>query len=159
VPVHGPLVVGREAAADLSLNDPRISRRHARVTPLGAELMVEDLGSANGTFVNGAPIHGRAQVRAGDELLLGTTVIAVRSSAQVHAQPSAVRAVPPALATPPRQPTYVAPVAIQPAQREPIGPSDLTRLLDVRTRAQARLAPVAMLVVVALALVLYFGTR
>ena len=49
--------IGREGC-DITLADPDVSRRHARVTPRGDTVVVEDLGSTNGTFVNGERIAG-----------------------------------------------------------------------------------------------------
>lgn len=159
VPVQGSLLIGREADVDVHLNDPRVSRRHARITPSGGEVSVEDLGSANGTFVNHEQLHGPALLAPGGELVIGTSVLALRTSEQVAARPSAVRAVPPALAAPPREPTYVSPASASAPPAPAPGPPELARLLDVRVRAQARLAPLAMLLVVAIALVLYFALR
>lgn len=156
LPVDRPLLLGREETADVHLDDPRVSRRHARLTPSGDGASIEDLGSANGTFVNHAQVHASAPVSPGDELLLGTSVLTLRTSQQVQAQPSAVRAVPPSLRVSQRKPDYVQAAAGQLPLR-PTGPPQLTRLLDVRVRAQARLAPVAMLALIAVALVIYFG--
>src|SRR5262245_37801546 len=52
--IDGPeLVIGRAGNATVRLNDDGISRRHCRVLSLGAQIVIEDLGSANGTLVNG----------------------------------------------------------------------------------------------------------
>ena len=69
--------------------------------------MVEDLESTNGTFVNHDEVHSPVELAPGDELLVGVTVMQLRSPEQVRAQASAVRAVPPGLATPERRPAYV----------------------------------------------------
>src|SRR5437764_5025453 len=158
VPLEGSLLIGREDTCDIHLNDPRASREHARITVSGSEAKIEDLGSSNGTFVNHAEVHAPVALAAGDELLIGTSVLALRTSQEVRDQPSAVRAVPPALVAPERQPDYVQPVAAPPPAPA-AGPPELTRLLDTRVSAQARLAPVAMLALVALALVIYFAAR
>ena len=155
VPLRGPVVIGREPGTDIRLNDSRVSRHHVRISPAEHGATVEDLRSSNGTFVNHAQVHGSVTVGPGDELLLGTSVLEVRSSDQIRSQPSAVRQIPPALATPQRAPTYVHTAEAAPAS----GPPELTRLLDVRVRAQARLAPLALLGLVALGLILYFGLR
>ena len=57
--------------------------------------MVEDLESTNGTFVNHDEVHSPVALAPGDELLVGVTVMQLRSPEQVRAQASAVRAVPP----------------------------------------------------------------
>ncbi|HTP51370.1 MAG TPA: ATP-binding protein [Anaeromyxobacteraceae bacterium] len=67
------VVIGRAGGtADVCLGDPGVSRRHARVIREGGELVVEDLGSTNGTFLNGAEI-GRAVLSRGDRLQVGTS--------------------------------------------------------------------------------------
>jgi FHA domain len=77
-PVDGELILGREAgSADLVLDDPGVSRRHARVLPENGGVIVEDLGSSNGTYVNGQRITGPVELGAGDEVQLGATVLGV----------------------------------------------------------------------------------
>jgi hypothetical protein len=77
-PVHGELILGREqGSADLVLDDPGVSRRHARVLPENGGVIVEDLGSSNGTYVNGERITGPVELGAGDEVQLGATVLGV----------------------------------------------------------------------------------
>ena len=67
VPLQGSLVVGRAEEAGLRVGSANVSRQHARLTPAGDEVLVEDLGSANGTWLNGKRIT-RANARHGDEL-------------------------------------------------------------------------------------------
>lgn len=65
-------VVGRGRTADLQIEDESVSRRHARLTAYeDGTAAIEDLGSQNGTFVNGAPIAGSARLRIGDHIGLG----------------------------------------------------------------------------------------
>ncbi len=78
--VDAELLIGREAPTDEGKlgNDPQISRRHARVTRGGdGELTVEDLRSANGTYVNGERIDAPRTLATGDELRMGQTVLQV----------------------------------------------------------------------------------
>ncbi len=78
-PLDGELVIGREpGSADLVLADPGISRRHAAVRALGGAVTVEDLGSSNGTFVNGKSISGEVELAQGDEVQVGGTVLSLR---------------------------------------------------------------------------------
>ena len=61
------LEIGRSAAVGISLPEVMsISRKHARLRYIGPVVTVEDLGSTNGTYVNGQPIHGRTVLRSGD---------------------------------------------------------------------------------------------
>src|SRR4051812_33457222 len=97
---------------DVVLDDPRVSRRHARITLSDGGIVVEDLDSRNGTFVNREQIHAPVAATPGDDLLLGTTVLQLRTPRP--SSPPAPRAsgpVPPALAAPQRAPTYVPPPA------------------------------------------------
>ncbi|MEA2478589.1 MAG: hypothetical protein QOJ07_511 [Thermoleophilaceae bacterium] len=90
--LSGPLDIGRDPGIQLPLpEDGQVSRRHARVTPQNGGVVVEDLGSTNGTFVNDQPIHSPRQLSPGDRLRIGLTVLELRSPAQVQARPSAVQ--------------------------------------------------------------------
>jgi len=68
VALDEPLRLGRDADCELRLNVPLASRRHARVSWDGRRAWVEDLGSRNGTFVNGEQLAGPRALRDGDEL-------------------------------------------------------------------------------------------
>ena len=108
VAVTGAVTIGRGRDADLVLADELVSRRHAQVTPEGPGAVVEDLGSRNGTFVNGEGIHGPVRLQPGDQLQLGVSLVVLRSASQIADRPSAVHPVPPPLAVPPRAPDYLA---------------------------------------------------
>ena len=79
--VHGGLVIGRGADADLSVNDASMSRRHARVYAQGGDWFVEDLGARNGTTLNGQRITGAMRLGHGDVLRLGDTSLVVDAPA------------------------------------------------------------------------------
>ncbi len=65
-------VAGRDDECDLVLRDAKVSRRHAAFTTLpDGRTRVQDLGSSNGTFVNGARVEGVAPIGYGDELQIG----------------------------------------------------------------------------------------
>jgi pSer/pThr/pTyr-binding forkhead associated (FHA) protein len=81
-PVEGELLLGREAA-DITVEDPELSRRHAIVRPVDGGLEVTDEGSANGTFVNGNRIHEPTRLADGDRLKVGRSILA----AEVPAPP------------------------------------------------------------------------
>ena len=65
-------VIGRAEGCDLPLNLPMISSHHARVYRAGDSILIEDLDSANGTFLNGRRIEGSAIIRPGDLVSLGS---------------------------------------------------------------------------------------
>jgi pSer/pThr/pTyr-binding forkhead associated (FHA) protein len=77
VRVIGELVIGRENA-DLTIDDAEVSRRHVAVRLQGGQLEVQDLGSANGTFVNGSRIEGPVKVGGGAKIRVGRTEFEVR---------------------------------------------------------------------------------
>lgn len=64
------LTLGRDPACDVFLNDVTVSRRHAIVRLEGGQVSVEDAGSLNGTYVNGAVVE-KALLRSGDTLQVG----------------------------------------------------------------------------------------
>jgi pSer/pThr/pTyr-binding forkhead associated (FHA) protein len=66
------VTIGRALDADLRLPDGLTSRRHAEITIVDGHVVIEDLESANGTFVNGCRVR-RAQLRLGDRVLIGVT--------------------------------------------------------------------------------------
>ena len=76
VTVTGPLLVGRTVDG-LVLADERCSRTHCVLRPEPDGLVVEDLGSTNGTYVNGARIAGPTTTGPGDEIVVGSTRIVV----------------------------------------------------------------------------------
>ena len=102
------MTVGRAGDADLVLADELVSRHHAQLTPSGSGAVVEDLGSRNGTFVNGEAVHGPTHLIPGDQLQVGVTLVELRSPIQIAERPSAVHRVPPPLAVPSRTPDYLA---------------------------------------------------
>lgn len=71
VPLDGPLVIGRGPDADVRIGDEFVSARHALVAPTRDGALVEDLGSTNGTLLNGRPLSGQAALSAGDVIGLG----------------------------------------------------------------------------------------
>ena len=86
-------VAGRGPGVDVVIDDPSISRRHARFAPVDGALQVEDLGSQNGTYVAGAKVE-RARVEQGQQLRLGDLPFAVErgaGSSTAYVGPAALR--------------------------------------------------------------------
>ena len=75
-----PVVIGRLPECDIALPDPNVSRRHSEVRRRGNEFVVLDLGSTNGTKVNGTWVTGERRLNEGDEIHLGATVIRFEKS-------------------------------------------------------------------------------
>jgi hypothetical protein len=74
VPVEGSLSLGRDLSNQLVLSDPQVSGHHAVVEARGAGVVVRDLASTNGTFVDDAPVSGSAPLCHGEVLRLGDSV-------------------------------------------------------------------------------------
>jgi len=74
------VVVGRDpASSSIVVDDSGISRRHAQIRCQGSQYYVSDLGSANGTLVNGRRIYGEEGLRDGDEIRLGSSSLIFRT--------------------------------------------------------------------------------
>jgi pSer/pThr/pTyr-binding forkhead associated (FHA) protein len=92
IPLDSVVDIGREPSLPLHLDeDTQVSRRHARVSVQGGQVLVEDLGSTNGTYVNDQPISAPRTLNPGDKVRIGLTVLELRTRQQVAARPSAVQ--------------------------------------------------------------------
>ena len=113
-PLEGDqLIIGRDSSNGVAINDAEISRKHSRLSFQGGKYVLEDLGSTNGTFVNGQRLAGPVVLKPGDVVSLGeqivlmydainldpgATVAVSRKALRVeppHAQPSAPAYAPP----------------------------------------------------------------
>ena len=72
------LIIGRDAACDIPFGDNSVSRQHARVFMTNGTVYLEDLGSQNGTCVNGSRIEMASVLRSGDQISLGDVVFALK---------------------------------------------------------------------------------
>jgi pSer/pThr/pTyr-binding forkhead associated (FHA) protein len=78
--LDGGGVIGRANGCDIHLDDPFVSRRHARLISSEIGTAIEDLGSSNGVFVNGRRSPGTTPLHPGDVVQLGGTIWLVRLS-------------------------------------------------------------------------------
>jgi hypothetical protein len=109
--------IGRDLGNDIVIDDPEISRRHACITCGPSGYSIEDLGSTNGTFVNGIHITGLQALRDGDIIGLGQVVLAFEETMEVGGDTvtSAPPAPPPVdRRAPPSRPAYSPPPAAAP---------------------------------------------
>ncbi|HVE45945.1 MAG TPA: DUF3662 and FHA domain-containing protein [Acidimicrobiales bacterium] len=74
-----PVTIGRLSDCDVPVNDESVSRRHAEVRRQGSDIVVVDLGSTNGTKVNGAGVRER-RLADGDEITVGSTRLRFEAS-------------------------------------------------------------------------------
>jgi S1-C subfamily serine protease len=135
--VAGALVIGRDSDCDLALRDDKASRHHAQITRSGDTLTLEDLGSTNGTYLNGTRIAAPAVLAAGDRITIGDTHLQLQAAPAPATQPAPLAGTPP----PPR-PSVIERIALRRSIR--------------RSRVVAAIAGAGA--VVALAIVLLFVT-
>ena len=88
---NGPHLIGRDPAATIAIDHTSVSRRHAQLTVRDTVATIEDLGSRNGTFVNGQRIASATTLRDGDVVALGPVSIVIErmpsgGSTETHPQ-------------------------------------------------------------------------
>jgi pSer/pThr/pTyr-binding forkhead associated (FHA) protein len=85
--VDKEIVIGRSSELDMVLVEDMVSRKHAKITVASGKVTIQDLGSTNGTFVNGEKIK-QARLKEGDRILIGTSILKL-----VASDPSVVRTI------------------------------------------------------------------
>ncbi|MBK8020258.1 MAG: FHA domain-containing protein [Chloroflexi bacterium] len=111
------VTLGRDITNDIVINDPEVSRHHMRLTRGASGFSLEDLGSTNGTFVNGQRLSGARPLRPGDMIGLGETVTLTY---EMVSAPRPMEDAPGALTSPSARPPastaqpYIAPQPAQP---------------------------------------------
>jgi pSer/pThr/pTyr-binding forkhead associated (FHA) protein len=91
LPIGKEIIVGRSSDLEMVLVEDMVSRKHARIFWDNDQIEIEDLGSTNGTFVNGEKIK-RATLKEGDRVLIGTSILKVIASERpVSAAPNIER--------------------------------------------------------------------
>lgn len=86
VPLLATTTIGRSQECNLQIDEPGLSRQHARVIPIGEGVQLEDLGSTNGTYINGKRVV-RGVAKVGDEI--GFDTVRFRLTASNQAEPAA----------------------------------------------------------------------
>ena len=115
------LVIGRDSSSAIAINDAEISRKHARLNFQGGKYVIEDLGSTNGTFVNGQRLVSAVVLKSGDVISLGEQIVlmyealaadageTVMSARKGAPRPAPAVAAAPASMPPPSPQQYYAP--------------------------------------------------
>jgi FHA domain len=154
------LVLGRDEAADVVVDDPEISRRHAAMRPAGDTVEVEDLGSLNGTWVNGARIETRVLLTPGDVVQLGTSQLELAPVPASATETVAARGPAPGSPAPAPAPAPSAAAAPAGPAMPAFTPHPSPAAGGIATR---RLTPTvlafAVVIATAIALVIYFAAR
>jgi predicted component of type VI protein secretion system len=130
-PLEGDqLIIGRDSSNGVAINDAEISRKHSRLSFQGGKYVLEDLGSTNGTFVNGQRLAGPVVLKPGDVVSLGEQIVLMYDAinmdpgATVAVSRKAVQAaVPPPIQSAP--PVYAAPAA------SPAAPAKKTNMAPI----------------------------
>jgi len=78
------IVVGRSSELDMVLVEDMVSRKHAKISAAGDQIVIQDLGTTNGTFVNGEKIK-KVRLKEGDRILIGTSIIKLIAIEGAHA--------------------------------------------------------------------------
>lgn len=86
------MTIGRRSTNDVVLKDPQVSRVHAVVMRRGGALIIEDLGSHNGTYINGERISGPRQLHHGDSVTIGESKGTVEDPMRAGEESTAVAA-------------------------------------------------------------------
>ena len=103
IPLEKPeITLGRDPNSDITISDPEVSRHHARLLRTGQQYSIEDLGSTNGTFVQGNQIHGINPLNSNDVITIGERVVLVFEAMEFD--PDATMAVPRRVEVPAEEP-------------------------------------------------------
>ena len=171
--------LGAATGLAVTLRDAHVAERHARITSAGDALVVEDLGSEGGTYVNDQEIHGPRVLLPGDQIRIGLTVLELQPAGATPVRPQApeipdadhiLQHVPEnALSTPEPEPDAPAPFRVteEPAAfvsqaivDETIGRPDsplLRAWRDTHVKAQTQVAAFALLAAAGLGVGLWLG--
>lgn len=125
------LVIGRDSSSGVPINDAEVSRKHARLTFQGGKYVIEDLGSTNGTFVNGQRLVSSVVLKSGDVVSLGEQIVLLYEALSADAGATMIShkapartavSAPPVSAPPPPQPYASTPPAapVRPANNMPL---------------------------------------
>ena len=135
-PITGDtLTFGRGSENDISLDDSQVSRLHARLIRQGNQIIIEDLGSTNGTLVNGKPISGQHVLQPADIISIGSSVFGVKGFAAPHT----VGVTQISMEKPTYTPAARATISPRPAPRPGSQPSPVARTSQTEKPARSRL--------------------
>lgn len=90
LPAEREIVIGRGGELDIVLVEDMVSRKHAKINISQGKILIQDLGSTNGTFVNGEKIK-RARLKEGDRVLIGTSILKMIAAADARAPTGATK--------------------------------------------------------------------
>jgi predicted component of type VI protein secretion system len=113
----GDVVIGRSSECEWAIPSSGVSRKHARISRQGIDVTIEDIGSSNGTFVNGERLGAPRVLHDQDLVRLGSVEIRFLAAKPEAAADATIAAIP--LAAPPPAATPTTPISLPPVAREP----------------------------------------
>lgn len=129
IELSGAMSVGRSADCDITIDDGRVSRSHAKITVDGDQVTLEDLGSANGTFINGTRVQASQVLNSGDEVSFDSNKFTFLSGEKAVAEEVIEEAVdpnatmigtaPPPISAEPPPPSEPKPIVEEPEKHVP----------------------------------------
>jgi predicted component of type VI protein secretion system len=131
----GEVVIGRSSECQWAIPSSGVSRKHARVSRQGLDVTIEDLGSSNGTFVNGERLGAPRVLRDQDLVRLGSVEIRFLAAKPEAAADATIALTPTAPAPPAATPTT--PISLPPVAPEPAPPSESSAGTGSTTRSIA----------------------
>lgn len=141
--ISNEVLIGREDATCV-IDDDEVSRKHALVRAIDGRIVIEDCGSMNGTWVNGARIEAPKELNAGDRVRVGQTTFAVELHTQRTKASSSPAAVSPA----------------RPPSAQEFAPPTGYKLSRIATRdVRVEVVTIAVIAATAAALIAYFAAR
>jgi predicted component of type VI protein secretion system len=164
------VTIGRETSNTITINDAEVSRKHAKMELRGSAYAIQDLGSTNGTFVNGKRITGVQVLNAGDVVSFGETIVLVYEAA-VDQNATVVSSAPPRTSPGKQSPAPAArpaPTPVKPATppapvysgRVPAGPSSSSQVpaaqipMPEETAGTRKKFPIWVIIVILLVVVI-----
>jgi hypothetical protein len=126
------LTIGRDSANEIVINDAEVSRRHARLTFQGGKYVLEDLGSTNGTFVNGQRLAGPRVLKPGEVVSFGEQIVLIFEATTFD--PGATVVSPRAAAAVPsmQRPLTPPPPPVEYAGSVPASPAPISTITTIR---------------------------
>jgi len=128
--------IGRDSSNEIPVNDAEVSRRHSRLTFQGGKYVLEDMGSTNGTFVNGQRLTGPRVLKSGEVISLGEQIVFVYEAVDsdpgaTMVSPRAAAAIPPRPAAAPPPPPQAYAGQVPSSQPEPPMPAKKTNPVPI----------------------------
>jgi hypothetical protein len=138
------ITIGRDSTNEIVINDAEVSRRHARLTFQGGKYVLEDLGSTNGTFVNGQRLAGPRVLKPGEVVSFGEQIVLVFEVINIDAGATMVSPRAAAVPSVQKPTTYPPPPPTEYAGSVPAGPVAVPPAFTIRNNTALIIAGAAI---------------